>query len=614
MEPTLKINEINQIPKQFNFVPSKSGTKVIYVSTITGRPEFYLYDCETSSSNQITHGEPFLDTPEIPKFFTWDSTEKGFYFFQSLVEAGGPTDIWYFNLSNGKAEKIIANPTSMNLQISENDTGQFLAFTSNRTGKNQLYVLDKSVGSSIQLTDSANRMHPFHACWIPNTTSIVYTLINMKNQTNSTIWMVDVITKKSELLLSISNTSLDKVCSITRSGKNIAITSDSFGYERVGVYNLESKSLTWFGTLELDETNPIFIENDNSLLTTRIHGVTNQLIKYNMVQNTELVLPIPQGSIFCNYASSNGFKLFIEHEDSIHTKRLLHFNLEKKNYNELLVSEFGTYQTNKLFIQSKVIFYPSTNQTTIDALLYTPKDLNKTYPAIIMVHGGPTAHFSDQFYDDVQLFVDRGFVVLMPNVRGSTGYGKVFRDCCINDWGGKDLEDIASAVIYLQNLSYVDKERIGITGQSYGGYLTNMAMTKLPNLFKAGSTVAGVSSMKLFYEKSKESYPPLVMTIEKQMGRPDSPKVTDLWEKRSPINFVDQMTGKLQIIHSVNDPATTIDQARSLEAELLKQGKREGKDFEYIELESGGHGSLDVDINNAIISYQISFFEKHLKK
>ena len=121
--------------------------------------------------------------------------------------------------------------------------------------------------------------------------------------------------------------------------------------------------------------------------------------------------------------------------------------------------------------------------------------------------------------------------MVFPNVRGSTGYGVEFRDACINDWGGKDLEDIESIVNYVKGLEYVDKDRIGITGVSYGGFMTYIAMTKKPDLWKTGSAIVGVTSIKKLYEKDKETFLVLSYYIEMQMGKPDTKEVQDLWEE-----------------------------------------------------------------------------------
>lgn len=130
------------------------------------------------------------------------------------------------------------------------------------------------------------------------------------------------------------------------------------------------------------------------------------------------------------------------------------------------------------FVQSRHITYPSADGLSIPALLYTPRDLQGArLPAVVHVHGGPTAQWFRSFDPFAQFLVDQGFVVLEPNPRGSTGYGVQFRDAALRDWGGKDLEDIAAGAAYLRVLPYVDPDRLVVFGGSYGGYMPFMAGT-----------------------------------------------------------------------------------------------------------------------------------------
>jgi dipeptidyl aminopeptidase/acylaminoacyl peptidase len=179
--------------------------------------------------------------------------------------------------------------------------------------------------------------------------------------------------------------------------------------------------------------------------------------------------------------------------------------------------------------------------------------------------------------------------VIQPNVRGSTGYGVEFRDLNRMDWGGGDLEDVAGAAAYLKALPEVDSARVGVWGGSYGGYMTFMAMTKKPNLWKAGVAWVGITDLKKLYDSSMEHFK---YYLKLQMGDPE--ENADLWKDRSAINFAQQMTAKLLIVHGVNDPRCPIEQARIFRDRLVELGKVEGRDFEYVELGEEGHGSTDI--------------------
>ena len=107
------------------------------------------------------------------------------------------------------------------------------------------------------------------------------------------------------------------------------------------------------------------------------------------------------------------------------------------------------------------------------------------------MHGGPTSQFTDNYRADVQYFVRKGYVVLMPNIRGRSGYGKNFEDANNQDWGHGDLGDVLAGVDFLRTLDYVDGENMGIHGTSYGGCMSMSAVGFAPGVFKASVPHAG---------------------------------------------------------------------------------------------------------------------------
>lgn len=144
-------------------------------------------------------------------------------------------------------------------------------------------------------------------------------------------------------------------------------------------------------------------------------------------------------------------------------------------------------------IEPEKIVYPSFDGTPIHAYLYKPPQAadGRRYPVLIYTHGGPAMQWFDAFHNYMQYFAMRGYVVLAPNVRGSSGYGKAFETANYQDYGGGDLKDVVSGVEYLKTLDYVDPQRMAITGQSYGGYLSMAAVTFAPDVFQASIAHGG---------------------------------------------------------------------------------------------------------------------------
>ena len=139
------------------------------------------------------------------------------------------------------------------------------------------------------------------------------------------------------------------------------------------------------------------------------------------------------------------------------------------------------------------ISYPSKDDLEISAYIYAPpqRQPGERFPGLVLVHGGPTAQFWDTYQADVQYFIRKGYVVLMPNIRGSTGYGKAFEDMNNRDWGHGDLQDVIAGVEYLKSLDYVDGSKMAIHGTSYGGCMSMSAVCFAPDVFQAAIPHAG---------------------------------------------------------------------------------------------------------------------------
>lgn len=174
-------------------------------------------------------------------------------------------------------------------------------------------------------------------------------------------------------------------------------------------------------------------------------------------------------------------------------------------------------------------------------------------PALVHAHGGPTAQFFRTFDDEVQYLVSLGYTVICPNVRGSTGYGTPWRDANLRDWGGRDLQDIAAAALYLATLPHVDPARIGLYGGSYGGYLSYLAPVKHPDLFKVAIPIVGITDLHQLHADNSRDIPQLAYYFRTMMGHPD--EHADLWRDRSAITHAANLNAHLLILHGTNDPA-----------------------------------------------------------
>ena len=187
---------------------------------------------------------------------------------------------------------------------------------------------------------------------------------------------------------------------------------------------------------------------------------------------------------------------------------------------------------------------------TIPAYVWKPRNLRpgERLPVIIQVHGGPTSQFSDNLTLHPQWFASRGYVVIAPNVRGSSGYGREFEDANNRDWGHGDLRDVLAGVAWAKRQPYVNPEKIGITGNSYGGMLTMYAISFAPNVFQAAISSSGYGDVIAFQTRVPVLHHRKLANYE--LGKwPSTPEVDAIYKRSSSILKVGDATTPAFIMH-----------------------------------------------------------------
>lgn len=226
-------------------------------------------------------------------------------------------------------------------------------------------------------------------------------------------------------------------------------------------------------------------------------------------------------------------------------------------------------------------------------------------PAVFVVHGGPAIHDRDSFSPNVQAWTDHGFTVVMVNYRGSTGYGREWRDAIQNGPGPGlcELEDLASVRQRLTGEGVLDPRRVVLSGVSWGGYLALLALGRQPDLWNLGIAIMPVADLVATYEDEAE--PTRAHDRALLGGTPD--ELPARYAERSPITFVDHVRVPVLLIAGKNDPHCPPRQIANYVARLQESGKS----HELYEF-AGGHGSLDVTEQINQQARQLAFVGQHL--
>ncbi|WP_076412294.1 S9 family peptidase [Shewanella sp. UCD-KL12] len=268
----------------------------------------------------------------------------------------------------------------------------------------------------------------------------------------------------------------------------------------------------------------------------------------------------------------------------------------------------------ELLSKRQSITYQARDGVSIQAYLTLPKGQSKNLPTVILPHGGPWARdywtLSSGYFNPIaQLLANRGYAVLQPNFRASTGFGKRFLNLGNKNWGtGSMQDDLTDGANYLVEQGTADKQRLGIMGASYGGYAALAGATFTPDLYQAVISYVGPSSLITLLESFPPHFRPYLGQFYSAVGDPEIAADREDMLARSPIKFVDQIKAPLMLVQGANDPRVTQLESDNIARVMYKQALP----VEYILAKDEGHGFRKRDNKLAYIVAMEQFFGEHL--
>lgn len=257
----------------------------------------------------------------------------------------------------------------------------------------------------------------------------------------------------------------------------------------------------------------------------------------------------------------------------------------------------------------QAVKYKSSDGMEIPAYLTVPKGVEaKNLPVIIFPHGGPWARDGWGYNPFAQFFANRGYAVLQPNFRGSTGYGKTFIDAGNKQWGEKMQDDITWGVKYLVAQGIVDPKRVGIMGGSYGGYATLAGVTFTPDLYAAAVDYVGPSNLNTLLETIPPYWEAGRQLFYQRMGDPTTAAGKAQLDRQSPLNSAGKIKTPLLVVQGANDPRVNKREADQIVIALRDRGFP----VEYIVAPDEGHGFQRPVNNMAMFASAEKFLAKYL--
>ena len=584
---------------------SPDGKTVAFISNISGRNNLWLVPAEGGWPTQLTVSDQRQTAP------AWSPDGK-WIAYMSDYDGDEQWDIFLVSPNSGQ----VVNLTNTREIAEESPTwsadGRYLAYMVKPKTSSvfEIDVYDTLMRETRHLTTgTAKDKLNVSPIWSRDGKWIVYTQQQAKG-TDSNIFVAEVASGKSTLLTPHQGEQLYSANDFSPDGKQVLITANAAnGYDNVGVLDIASKKITWLTQDKWEISGGNFSPDGKSITwTANVDGNTD-IYLHDLASGKTTSLPVPKGVNQLGGAESaftrDGSRLLYYHNGPNAPNDVWIYSLADGKSRQVTHALVAGVRAEDM-VEPFLVHYPSRDgKWTISALVYVPYNLPRqpVSPAIVYVHGGPTAQTVNSFSRIIQYMANQGYIVIAPNYRGSTGYGKEFQQANLFDMGGGDLQDVLAAADWIKQTGYVDPKKLILMGGSYGGYMTMMGVTKAPEVWAAGVPI--VPFVNWFTEIENED-PVLQQSDLATMGDPVKNKA--LFEDRSPINFIDRVKAPLLLLAGGHDPRCPKTEAQ----QVVDAIKKRGGTVEYKVYENEGHGFAKVE--NQIDAYKrvAEFLKAHV--
>jgi dipeptidyl aminopeptidase/acylaminoacyl peptidase len=574
---------------------SPDGTTIVFVSNISGRNNLWLVPAEGGWPTQLTVSDQRQTAP------AW-SPDGRWIAYMSDYDGDEQWDIFIVSPKTGQVVNLTHTREIAEEYPRWSPDGRYLAYTVKPKTSSvfEIDVYDMVMREVKHITTGtpADKLND-NPIWSQDGKWIAYTQEQAKG-TDSNIFIAEVTTGQSSLLTPHDGEQIYRANDFSPDGKHLLLTSNAAnGYDNVGLLDIATKKISWLTKDKWEIGGGHFSpDGERVTWTANVEGNTD-IYLHDLVTGKTAALPLPKGvnelaGEHSSY-SKDGAHLLYNHNGATAPGDLWVYQLAAGKSHQVTQSLVAGVRSEDM-VEPFLVHYPSRDgKWSISAFVYVPYNMvrNGQNAAIVYVHGGPASQSVNSFNRFIQHMVNQGYMVIAPNYRGSTGYGKEFQQANLFDMGGGDLQDVLAAADFIKQTGYLDPKKVVVMGGSYGGYLTMMGVTKAPDIWAAGVPI--VPFVNWFTEIQNED-PVLQQSDLATMGDPEKNKA--LFKDRSPIFLVDQIKAPLFLLAGGNDPRCPEEESQ----QVIDAIKKRGGVVEFKVYANEGHGFARVE--NQIDAYQ----------
>jgi len=555
-----KIKQLTRSTKESTYAVSyfPHDSRFLYTYDKGGNENSHLYlQTPDGGERDLTPGEKTM-----AKFLGWSADEQAFFYSTNERDARF-FDIYRMNVADFSRTIVFQNETALNLADISLDE-KYLVFNKRNEGTNDsdIYLYNTQTKELKNLTKHEGEIAYAAQSFDSKASRYLY-YTSDEGREFAYLVRYDLITGKRE---TIEKTNWDVwVAYFSHNGKYRIVVFNQDGGTKVKIYDAKTNKLVELPKITSGDIRGVNISNSEKLMTFYINGSNTPNILYS-------------------------------------------YDFKTKKITKLTDSLNPAIDRNDL-VKAESIRFKSFDGLEIPAVLYKPHQATaqNKLPAVLWVHGGPGGQTRRNYDAQLQFLANHGYVILGVNNRGSSGYGKTFLAADDRKHGREPLWDCIEAKKYLQSLDYVDKNRIGIMGGSYGGYMVLAALAFKPEEFSVGVDMFGISN----WVRTLQSIPPFFESqrrqLYKEIGNPETDSA--FLKEISPLFHADKIRKPLMVLQGANDPRVI----KSESDDIIAAVKRKGGIAEYVLFDDEGHGFTKKA--NEIRAYKaiLDFLDKRLK-
>ncbi|MGC6399096.1 S9 family peptidase [Sphingomonas sp. FW199] len=583
---------------------SRDGKEIYLVTSLTGRNNIWKIPASGGWPVQLTRSDD-SQSGLIPS-----PDGKLLYFLQ---DQGGNEqyDVYAVPTQGGAVRNLTNTPELRETTPLIGPDGKTAVMSTKlkTEGQVNLALFDLGTGKTTPLvkeSDPQLRWSP--TAWIDGGKAIIAVREN-SDSTVAEIWRVEVPSGKATLILGKAKT-IYEASDVSPDGRLIAVTTnEGTGQLRAALYDIAAGRWRALKPTPWAQSAGGFSPDGRSFTIRTIEDGRSTVALVDVASLMERPLALPPGLNSLSGGetsfSPDGRRLLASHSGADTTADLHIVDVASGQPSPVTALGLASLTPANL-PKSQVVTYKSFDGTLVSAIVTVPFNLKRdgSNPAILLPHGGPTGQSQDGFNRTATALASRGYIVMQPNVRGSTGYGQAFQTANYQDLGGGDLKDVIAGKQFLVASGYVDPKKVGITGGSYGGFMTLMAVAKTPDEFAAGVQLFGIINWFSMYEQAD---PLLKEYIVSLLGDPVKDK--GVYTATSPMTFIKDIKAPLLSLQGENDIRVPRGQAKEV-ADILKA---KGTPNDVVFYPAEGHGFAKRENQIDSLKRTIDWFDTYLK-